>query len=454
MSVDAATVRRIAHLARIAVADDEVEHLQGELNAMLAFVEQLHEVDVDGVEPMTSVTPMAMKKRHDVVTDGGIADDRARMRRHPRIIFSSSPRWWSRCAWRAGGALMISRWSDQPSSSSRRGWPQARRVREAMRRRFAGECPPARRRKPTRSRLPDEPTEGRMTELTSLTLAEARDGLRRRDFSAAELTDAHLAAIEKARALNAYVLETPDKARAMAKAVRRAARATARRGRSKAFRSASRICSAPRACAPRRARTSSTISCRPMNRPSPRNLWRDGAVMLGKLNKDEFAMGSSNETSHFGPVTSPWRRKGVEHAAGAGRLVGRLGVGGGGAVCASARPAPTPAARSASRRPSPAPSASSRPMAAARAGASSPSPPRSIRPGRSRAPCAMPRSCCARWPGTIPKDTTSRRSAGAGLRSRGRPIGQGHAHRHSEGIPRRRHAGRDRDAVGAGRASG
>jgi aspartyl-tRNA(Asn)/glutamyl-tRNA(Gln) amidotransferase subunit C len=75
MSVDAATVRRIAKLARIAVADDEVEHLRGELNPILAFVEQLQEVNVEGVEPMTSVTPMAMKKREDKVTDGGIADD-------------------------------------------------------------------------------------------------------------------------------------------------------------------------------------------------------------------------------------------------------------------------------------------------------------------------------------------------------------------------------------------
>jgi aspartyl-tRNA(Asn)/glutamyl-tRNA(Gln) amidotransferase subunit C len=74
MSVDADTVRRIAHLARMAVADDEVEPLRGELNAILAFVEQLSEVDVAGVEPMTSVTPMAMKKRADGVTDGGDAD--------------------------------------------------------------------------------------------------------------------------------------------------------------------------------------------------------------------------------------------------------------------------------------------------------------------------------------------------------------------------------------------
>jgi aspartyl-tRNA(Asn)/glutamyl-tRNA(Gln) amidotransferase subunit C len=74
MSIDATTVRRIAHLARVAVADDEVEHLGGEINAILAFVEQLSEVDVEGVEPMTSVTPMAMKKRPDVVNDGGNAD--------------------------------------------------------------------------------------------------------------------------------------------------------------------------------------------------------------------------------------------------------------------------------------------------------------------------------------------------------------------------------------------
>ena len=75
MSVDANTVRRIAHLARIAVAENEIEHLKGELNAMLAFVEQLSSVKVEGVEPMTSVTPMTMKKRVDAVTDGDIAGD-------------------------------------------------------------------------------------------------------------------------------------------------------------------------------------------------------------------------------------------------------------------------------------------------------------------------------------------------------------------------------------------
>jgi aspartyl-tRNA(Asn)/glutamyl-tRNA(Gln) amidotransferase subunit C len=74
MSVDADTVRRVAHLARIAVAEEEIEGLRGELNAILAFVEQLGEIDVEGLEPMTSVTPMAMKTREDKVTDGGIPD--------------------------------------------------------------------------------------------------------------------------------------------------------------------------------------------------------------------------------------------------------------------------------------------------------------------------------------------------------------------------------------------
>ncbi|PVE25171.1 Asp-tRNA(Asn)/Glu-tRNA(Gln) amidotransferase GatCAB subunit C [Microvirga sp. KLBC 81] len=81
MSVDEKTVRRIAHLARIAVTDEEVPHLQGELNAILSFVEQLNEVNVDGVEPMTSVTPMIMKKRQDGVTDGG----------HPEKIVQNAP---------------------------------------------------------------------------------------------------------------------------------------------------------------------------------------------------------------------------------------------------------------------------------------------------------------------------------------------------------------------------
>jgi len=73
MSVDLATVKRVAHLARIAVPEADLPKLQGEINAILGFVEQLNEVDVSGVEPLTSVMPMAMKQREDIVDDGEIA---------------------------------------------------------------------------------------------------------------------------------------------------------------------------------------------------------------------------------------------------------------------------------------------------------------------------------------------------------------------------------------------
>lgn len=74
MSVDASTVKRIARLARIRIEEDEIASYQGELNAILGFVEQLQEVDVEGVEPMTSVTPMTLRRRDDLITDGGYAD--------------------------------------------------------------------------------------------------------------------------------------------------------------------------------------------------------------------------------------------------------------------------------------------------------------------------------------------------------------------------------------------
>ena len=75
MSVDIQTVRRVARLARIAVTDEEAERMSGELNRILGFVEQLNEVDVSGVEPMTSVIPIALKERQDVVTDGDKPED-------------------------------------------------------------------------------------------------------------------------------------------------------------------------------------------------------------------------------------------------------------------------------------------------------------------------------------------------------------------------------------------
>jgi len=149
-----------------------------------------------------------------------------------------------------------------------------------------------------------------MTDLTSLTLADARDRLRRREFSAAELAEAHLAAMEQARALNAYVLETPDLARAMAQA------ADARLHAGDARPLEGLALGVKDMFATKDVRT--TAASRMLEGFLPTyestvttNLWRDGAVMLGKLNNDEFAMGSSNESSSFGPTISPWRRKGA-----------------------------------------------------------------------------------------------------------------------------------------------
>jgi aspartyl-tRNA(Asn)/glutamyl-tRNA(Gln) amidotransferase subunit A len=152
-----------------------------------------------------------------------------------------------------------------------------------------------------------------MTELTSLTLSEARDGLRSRRFSAIELTDAHLAAMEAARALNAYVLETPDAARAMAGA------ADARLAAGNARPLEGIPLGVKDLFATRDVRTTACSRILgdfvpPYESTVTANLWRDGAVMLGKLNNDEFAMGSSNETSCFGPVVNPWRRRGANEA--------------------------------------------------------------------------------------------------------------------------------------------
>ncbi len=149
-----------------------------------------------------------------------------------------------------------------------------------------------------------------MTDLTALTLAAARDALRKKQFSAAELADAHLAAMEKARTLNAYVLETPDKARAMAKASdARIARGEGGPLEGLPLGIKDMFCTAD-------VRTTACSHILDNFVPTydstvTANLWRDGAVLLGKTNNDEFAMGSSNETSFFGPVVSPWRKRGA-----------------------------------------------------------------------------------------------------------------------------------------------
>src|ERR1700740_1408716 len=148
-----------------------------------------------------------------------------------------------------------------------------------------------------------------MSELTSLTLKAALDGLASKSFSSAELTRAHVAAVEAARPLNAFVVETPETALAMAQA------SDARRARGEA----GPLDGAPLGikdlfCTEGVESTAGSMILRGF-KPAyestvTANLWRDGAVMLGKLNMDEFAMGSSNETSAWGPVVNPWRQQG------------------------------------------------------------------------------------------------------------------------------------------------
>ena len=178
-----------------------------------------------------------------------------------------------------------------------------------------------------------------MTELTSLTLAQARDALREKRCSALELADAHLAAIEQARALNAFVLETPERARDMA----RASDARLAKGEGGALEGLplgvkDLFCT----------QGVRTTACShilesfvpPYESTVSSNLWRDGAVLLGKLNNDEFAMGSSNENSAYGPVHNPHALDrvpggssgGSAAAVAAGMVVATLGTDTGGSI--------------------------------------------------------------------------------------------------------------------------
>ena len=174
-----------------------------------------------------------------------------------------------------------------------------------------------------------------MTDLTKLTLADARDGLAKKKFSATELTDAFITAIDKANtALNAYVLPTPEHARAQAKdSDRRIATGKARPLEGLPLGNKDLFCT----------KDIRTTACSkilddfkpPYESTVGQNLWDAGAVMLGKLNNDEFAMGSSNETSAFGNVVSPWRRKGKDGKPSTDKIVPGGSSGGSSAAVAA-----------------------------------------------------------------------------------------------------------------------
>ena len=144
--------------------------------------------------------------------------------------------------------------------------------------------------------------------LTNLTIAQARAKLRAREISALELTEAYISAIEKAQSLNAYIVTTPDQARAMAKA----SDAKLAKGEGGALEGIP--LGIKDLFATKSVHTQACSHVLDGFKPGyestvTQNLWDAGAVMLGKLNMDEFAMGSSNETSYYGPVTNPWKRK-------------------------------------------------------------------------------------------------------------------------------------------------
>ncbi len=263
MSVNTEQVRHIAKLARIAMSDAEIDALVPELNNILGWVEQLGEVDTDGIEPLTAVIDQKLRLRDDVVNDGDMPRRGARQ-----------------CA---GG--------------------RARLLRGAEGDRI-------------------------VSDLTSKTIAELRDGFRGGDFSAREIAEAYNAAVAAARMLNAFTVETPEDALAAADA------ADAARGSGDWARSPGIPLGIKDLFATEGVDT--TAGSNILKGFKPRyestvtgNLRKAGAGMLGKLNMDEFAMGSSNETSAYGPVISPveaQRRR--QCGADPGRIVGRIGGGG------------------------------------------------------------------------------------------------------------------------------
>ena len=170
-----------------------------------------------------------------------------------------------------------------------------------------------------------------MADLTELNLAEARDGLVKKEFSAVELTEAHMTRVSASSALNAYVLETPEKAMEMAaESDKKIASGEARPLEGLPIGVKDLFCT-------KGVRTTACSNILgdfipPYESTVTQNLWNDGAVMLGKLNNDEFAMGSSNETSRFGAVVNPWKANGTELVPGgssggsSAAVAARLGI--------------------------------------------------------------------------------------------------------------------------------
>ena len=280
-----------------------------------------------------------------------------------------------------------------------------------------------------------------------MTIAEARDGLANKSFTSLELTDAHLAAIEAARSLNAFVLETPDQARAMARAV------DAKIAKGEGGPLAGIPLGIKDLFATKDVRTTACSKILGNFVPTYEStitsqLWRDGAVMLGKLNNDEFAMGSSNETSCFGPVVNPWRREGSNTALVPGGSSGGSASAVAALLCMGATATDTggsirqPAAFTATVGVKPTYGRCSRWGIVAFASSLDQAGPiaRTVRDcGDPDALDGRPRS----------EGHHVRRPRGAGLRGRDRQVREGHEDRHPQGVSPRRHARRKSKSSGA-----
>ena len=302
-----------------------------------------------------------------------------------------------------------------------------------------------------------------MTDLTSLTLAEARDQLKSRAISSLELTKAHLEAIERAKGLNAFIVVTADKALAMAKT------SDGRLAQGEAGPLEGLPIGIKDLYATEGVHTQACSHILDGFKPAyestvTANLWRDGAVMLGKLNMDEFAMGSSNETSFYGPVASPWlppnwsreRARAALSDPGKRGLLAPGGSSGGSSaavaagLCLAATASDTggsirqPAALTGIVGIKPTYGRCSRWGMVAFASSLDQAGPlaRTVRDA-----AIMLRSMA----GPDPKELDVLHRAGSRLRSRRRTLGQGPDDRRSEGIPPRRHEPRDRGPVGEGR---
>ena len=223
-----------------------------------------------------------------------------------------------------------------------------------------------------------------MTDLTALSLCDARDGLAAGDFTSSELTEAYITAIEAARGLNAFILETPDAAREMAAASDRR-RAEGKAGALDGVPFGVKDLFCTKGIASTAASKILGNFVPPYESTVTDNLWKAGAVLLGKLNLDEFAMGSSTENSAFGNVINPWRATGDDTPRTPGGSSGGSAAAVAAHLCAAALGTDTggpPRSRP--------PSGSSPPTAAVRATASSPMPRPWTRPAPSPARCGMP----------------------------------------------------------------